>query len=216
MTLTALIAALGLAGLLFLIAAAHRFRRRFVGGAVFSGLTSLVLFLLAACVLLVAIDLRGYQRLTSEQPAGELMLSRVGVHQFNGVLTYPTGAAEVFSLRGDEWQVDARILKWRALATLFGFDAVYRLDRISGRYSNIADERGQPRTVYPLSPPEPIDLWEFIQSHHSWVPWIDAMYGTATFLPMADKALFQIDVSPSGLLARPLNQAARDAVSGWH
>jgi hypothetical protein len=33
---------------------------------------------------------------------------------------------------------------------------------------------------------------------------------------MADKASYQISVSQSGLIARPLNQAAKDAVAGWH
>jgi hypothetical protein len=45
---------------------------------------------------------------------------------------------------------------------------------------------------------------------------MDALYGSATFLPMADGALYEIKVSQSGLVARPLNQAARDAVAGWH
>jgi hypothetical protein len=33
---------------------------------------------------------------------------------------------------------------------------------------------------------------------------------------MADGALYEIKVSQSGLIARPLNQAARAAVGGWH
>ena len=44
--------------------------------------------------------------------------------------------------------------------------------------------------------------------YRSWVPWLDALYGSATFLPMADGALYEIKVSQSGLVARPLNQAA--------
>jgi hypothetical protein len=42
------------------------------------------------------------------------------------------------------------------------------------------------------------------------------MYGSATYLPMSDGALYEIKVSQSGLVARPMNQAAREAVSGWH
>jgi hypothetical protein len=33
---------------------------------------------------------------------------------------------------------------------------------------------------------------------------------------MADGALYEVTVSQSGLIARPLNDAARDAVVGWH
>ena len=108
--------------------------------------------LLAAAVFGLVLDLRTYQRLTNEAPAGELDLSRVAPHQYDAVLTFPNGTVAVFFLRGDEWQVDARILKWQASVDLLGFDTAFRLDRISGRYTNIEDERGQPRTVYQLHP----------------------------------------------------------------
>jgi hypothetical protein len=215
MTLTALIAVFGLAGILCFIAAVRRFqRRRLIKGAV-SAAAAIALFLLSACALLVGATLSTYRRLSAEQPAGEMEFSRIGAHQFNGILTYPAGERAAFSLRGDEWQVDARILKWQAFANLLGFDAVYRLERISGRYSRIEDERGLPRTVYPLNPPNRLDLWDLIHRHHSWLPWFDALYGSAIYLPMADAASYEIKVSQSGLVARPLNQTARDAVGNW-
>ena len=175
-----------------------------------------MLLLLCACALLTAANLRTYQRLSFEQPAGELQLTRTGDREFNAVLTYPGGERASFALRGDEWQVDARVLKWHALANLVGFDAAYRLERIGGRYTRIEDERSQERTVYSLNPTQRIDPWELVHRYHSWLPWVDALYGSATFLPMADGALYEIKVSQSGLLARPLNQAARDAVGSWH
>ncbi|HTV97002.1 MAG TPA: hypothetical protein VME42_13415 [Steroidobacteraceae bacterium] len=216
MTLNALIAVFGLAGLLLLIAAFRRFRVMNIGSGVLSGLSALVFFLLAAGALLLAANLRTYQRLTGEEPAGELDLSRVAPHIYQAVLTYPNGSVAVFSLRGDEWQVDAHILKWQGAVNLLGFDTAFRLDRISGRYTRIEDERSEPRTVYDLNPPESLDLWDLAHRFRRWLPWVDALYGSATFLPMADKASYEISVSTSGLLARPLNAAARDAVSGWH
>jgi hypothetical protein len=216
MTITALIAVLGLVGILFLIAAVRRLRRRRVMGGLMHGATALVLILISVCAVLIAANLRTFQRLSAEQPAGELQLARTGERQFNAVLTYPSGERANFALRGDEWQADARVLKWHAFANLMGFDTAYRLERISGRYTRIEDERDQPRTVYSLNPPQRIDPWELLRRYHSWMPWMDALYGSATFLPMADGALYEIKVSQSGLVARPLNQAARDAVGSWH
>jgi hypothetical protein len=216
MTFTALITVLALAGILFLILAVRRLRRRrMVGGAV-HGATALIFVLLSACAVMLAANLRTYQRLSFEQPAGELQLTRTADRQFNAVLTYPNGEHASFALRGDEWQVDARVLKWHAFANLVGFDTAYRLERIGGRYTSIEDERTQPRTVYSLNLPQRIDPWDLVHRYHSWVPWMDALYGSATFLPMADGALFEIKVSQSGLVARPLNQAARNAVGSWH
>jgi len=216
MTFTALIAVFALVGILFLFAAVRRLRRRRLLGGALNGATALVLILLSVCAALIGANLRTYQRLTLEQPAGELQFTRTGEREFNAVLTYPGGERADFALRGDEWQVDARVLKWHAFANLVGFDTAYRLERIGGRYTRIEDERAEARTVYALNPPQRIDPWELAHRYRSWLPWLDALYGSATFLPMADGALYEIKVSQSGLIARPLNQAARDAVGSWH
>jgi hypothetical protein len=216
MTFTALIVVFALAGLLLLFAAVRRVRRRRIFGGMLTGVSGLVLLLLSACAALIAANLVTYQRLSFEQPAGELQLSRTGPREYSAVLTYPAGERATFALQGDEWQVDARVLKWHAFANLVGFDTAYRLERISGRYAHIEEERSQARTVYALNAPQRIDPWDLIHRYHSWLPWLDAFYGSATFLPMADGALYEIKVSQSGLVARPLNQAARDAVGGWH
>jgi hypothetical protein len=215
MIFNALIAVVGLTGVLFFIAAVRSIRRRRVARGLAGGVTSLALFLIAACAVVIAMSLRTYQRLSAEQPAGQLQFTRIGYHQFNGVFTFPSGETADFALRGDEWQVDARVLKWRAFANLVGFDTVYRLDRIGGRYASIEDERSQLRTVYPLNQPERVDLWELAHRYHSWLPGIDALYGSATYLPMADGALYDIKISQSGLMARPANEAARAAVGSW-
>jgi hypothetical protein len=216
MTFTALIAVFALVGILFLFAAVRRLRRRRVLGGVLNGAAALVLILLSVCAALIVANLRSYQRLSFEQSAGELQFTRTGEREFNAILTYPSGERASFALRGDEWQVDARVLKWHAFANLVGFDTAYRLERISGRYTLIEDERAQARTVYALNPPQRIDPWDLAHRYRSWLPWLDALYGSATFLPMADGALYEIKVSQSGLIARPLNQAARDAVGSWH
>jgi hypothetical protein len=216
MPITALIVVFALGGLLFLFAAGRRLRRGRVLGGVLNGATAFALILLSACAALIAINLRTYQRLSFEQPAGELQLTRTGEREFEAVLTYPNGGRANFALRGDEWQVDARVLKWHALANMIGFDTAYRLERISGRYTRVEDERTQARTVYSLNPSQRIDPWTLVHHYHSWMPWMDALYGSATFLPMADGALYEIKVSQSGLVARPLNQAARDSVGSWH
>jgi hypothetical protein len=217
MTFTALIVVFALAGILLLFTAIRRLRlRRLRSGGALNGAAALILISVSVCAALMAVNLRTFQRLDFEQPAGELQLMRTGEREFKAVLTYPNGQRANFALSGDEWQVDARVLKWHALANLVGFDAAYRLERISGRYSRIEDERSRARTVYSLNQAQRIDPWELVHRYHSWIPWVDALYGSATFLPMADGALYEIRVTQSGLIARPLNQAARDAVGSWH
>lgn len=216
MMLSAVISLCALVGLLFLLLAFRRLRARRYGGCVVHGLSSLVFFLAAACAGLIGFNLLTYERLTHEQVAAEAQFTRTAEQQFDTVLTYPAGETQRFTLRGDEWQIDARVLKWHAFTNVLGFDTAYRLDRISGRYTDIARERDPARTVYALSPPGRVDVWSLLHSYSHYVPWVDALYGSATYVPMADGARFGITVSQSGLVARPLNDAARQAVGNWH
>ncbi len=204
-----------LVGLMFLLLAGRRFRRRRFGSCALHGASSLVFFLAAACAALIGFDLLTYDRLTREQPALEAQFSRLGDQQFDVVLTYPSGATQRFALRGDDWQVDARVLKWHGAASVLGFDTAYRLERIGGRYVDIDRERDAARTVYELNPPRRVDAWTLLRRFHPYVPWVDTLYGSAAFMPMSDGARYEVKVSQSGLVARPLNVAAQQAVSAW-
>ncbi|QJR09770.1 hypothetical protein DSM104443_00820 [Usitatibacter rugosus] len=200
---------------LFFAFAMERWRR----GRVLAGgahlLFSMFLAASAAAVGLLGGTLMTYSRLTHEQPAMEVGLKRIGDRHFQAKVTYPSAVVQEFELLGDEWQVDARLLKWTGTATLLGFDTAYRLERLSGRYTDIAREKTAPRTVHALAPPDTVDVWDLARRSKTYVPWVDALYGSSTFVPMADGATYAVSVSPTGLVARPLNQAARESVGGW-
>jgi len=120
-----------------------------------------------------------------------------------------------YNVRGDEWQIDARVLKWRAIGNLLGFDTVYRLERLSGRYGDIQSERSAPRTVHELAQDPGVDFWSVARRYHEYLPLADALYGSATYVPMAEGAEYVVTVSASGLVVRPANDAARKAVGDW-
>ena len=108
-----------------------------------------------------------------------------------------------------------RALKWNAFANLIGFDSAYALERISGRYADIERERNAPRTVYTLNPPERIDTWMLRLTWPRYMPWGDALYGSAVDVPMNDGARYLVVVSQSGFVARPPTDAVRQAVGVW-
>jgi len=215
MPMTVIIIACAVIAFAFLLLAAARFRRhRFIAGTM-HGLMATIFGLAAACAGLFGLDLLTYQRLTREQDAARLEFSRIGDRHYNARLEYPGKNVQSFELLGDEWQIDARVLKWRPLANLFGFDTVYRLERISGRYRDIESERNAKRSVYALNEPAFLDIWQIARRYKDNLRWVDALYGSAIFLPMANDAQYQVSVSQSGVLARPLNEAARQAVGSW-
>jgi hypothetical protein len=164
------------------------------------------LVLLASALLLfgIASNLHTYSRLTHEQPVALLAFEQTGEQRYRATLIRrPSGEVWKMSLSGDEWQIDARVLKWKAWAQLLGLDAQYRLERISGRYRDVGQERSAPRSVHELSDARGIDLWALAQARPRWLPFVDAIYGSAAYLPMADGAHYEVRLAQSGLVARP-------------
>ena len=205
-----------LLGLLFLILALTQIRR---GRLVLAGLRSLfAILLLSAGIILVllGINLQTYQRLTFEQPIAAVKFRQLGPQHYRAILHSPAAENDRnFDLRGDEWQIDARVLKWKPPATLLGLDSRYRLERLSGRYRDLRQERELPRTVYELSTRGGLDLWSILGRFKRHVDWVDTYYGSASYMPMNDGARFDVILTQSGLIARPLNEAAREAVRNW-
>ena len=199
----------------FFLGSVRRLRRlQLVRGTLFF-LSGGVLVLVVVAAVLVAANLVTYARLTHEQEAARVTTRQLGERQF-AVSVQPSGLPpRHYNLSGDEWQIDARVLKWRAVGNLLGFDTVYRLERLSGRYGDIQSERSAPRTVHELAQDPGIDFWSMARRYHDYLPLADALYGSATYVPMAEGAEYVVSVSASGLVVRPANDAARKAVGGW-
>jgi hypothetical protein len=220
--LTFVSALIAIVGLAFVVTGIKRLiRRRFfrAAGLEFSGLFFL---LLAASTFLLASNLYTYQRLVYEQPIAEIVFQKLSTQQYRAdIKALDSDFKQSVDLSGDEWQLDAQVLTWQGMATLFGLDANYRLHRIAGRYLDIGDEQQRPRSVFSLVKKlaliknEKFDLWQFAHKHQDWLRWVDAAYGSAVFLPMTDGAKYSIAISRTGLIARPANDEARKAVSQW-
>lgn len=214
--LTVTSAIFGLTGLIFVALAVSRARRRRLAAAGVHGAAGCCLLLLGGALVAIAFNLHSYQRLTHEQAVAEIVFRQFEPNAYGATLSPVAGGeAHRFVIRGDEWQIDARVLKWHGMANLFGLDTHYRLERLSGRYANLSTERNGARTVYGLAAEEGLDLWGIANRYERWMPFVDAVYGSAAYLPMANGAHYEISVTQSGLIARPANEAAEKAVAAW-
>lgn len=208
--------ALGALAALLLLAngVRHVRRRRRVRGAV-HGLGGIVVGCLAAIAMLIGINLLTYARFTAERPVATVRFRELSPQHFAVTLVRHDGRTVRATLAGDEWELDARIIKWKGIATVLGFEPLYRLQRLSGRYTRIGDELSRPPTAVALAKEPGVSLWDLAHREAGWLPLVDAAYGTATYLPMSDGAAYRVSLSVTGLLARPANAAARKAVEDW-
>ena len=212
---SAVLVILGIIGLaLFLSGIVRLFRGRFFNGPSRS-LGGLVLLLAVVFIVMLVLDLDTYFALTYERPVAVIQFNRLGPQYFHARLNYGRNRVIETDLHGDAWQLDARIIKWHGFATVLGLKTLYRFDRLSGRYNDVAQERSGLHSAVSLQPDTWMDSWSLAHRYGQWLPWTDASYGSATYLPMADGAQYQVTLSNTGLLARPANAVAKAAATHW-
>ena len=200
---------------LALISISRLRQKRLLPAGIYCSLSS-VLLVLAIAIIFLSMNLYTYQRISHEQDVAEIKFKQSGPQLYSVIIYYEGETqSKVYIIRGDEWQLDARIIKWKTPVYLAGLDSLYRLERISGRYRDLEEEKMGNRTVYSLSENQGLDIWSITKNYASWVPWVDAYYGSATYLPMYDGARFKITLSQTGLLARPVNEPGKESVQFW-
>ncbi len=199
----------------FLFRAMLCVRRRRIIRAGGSGIGCLVSAAIAGAGAMLLLSYFSYGRLTEEQLVSRIEFRRISPEEFQARLMIAGTDDRFFILRGNEWQMDARIVTWKPPMTILGLDPIYQLDRLSGRYAEIDRERHEARTVHSLAMNSPADVWKFARRFPFLMPGVDAHYGTATYVPMVDGARYDVSMSRDALLARPANDQARAAVGDW-
>jgi len=165
----------------------------------------LLLVGLVLCLLLFAMGwaLRGYRLLGEETPIVAIDARILSPQRWALTLTWPDGQTRQVTLAGDDWRVEAVVLKWKLPALLAGVPPLYRLDRLSGRYDDPAQETSAPRTVVDFSAGR-FDLLTLRKQYPQWLPMVDTVYGSGAYLPLVDEGHYQLSLMRTGaLVARP-------------
>lgn len=200
--LIAVAGAFALVSIAFLWLASRSYRdRRWMGTAGRGGGAALFLSLAALSGTLAA-STQGYRALTGEEVAMRVTTIPTGPSAFAAHVAFPDGRDTTYTVRGDQLLVDAHILKWHYWANVFGLETQYELDRLTGRYLDVEDERIRPRTVHSLKSDKPMDLFELVQRYSFLTLLVDAEYGSATYIEVEEPARFEVRVSTTGLLIR--------------
>lgn len=195
---------------------AWRQRRRF--GALLR-LSLCLAFLLAGLGLaLLGGAILDYLQLGQDERVARISLRQIEPQRWSARLETADAQHRSFELRGDEWQLDARLIRWKLPALLAGAPNLYRLERLSGRYGDPKQELEAPRSVHALANDAFPDLWTLKRQFPQYLSFVDADYGSAAYLPMLDGASYDVSLGTrGGLVAKPADartQALLDA-AGW-
>lgn len=190
-----------------------RIRRRLFGSLYWSsglGMISVGLLLLA-----VAANVYTYHRLTAEILVADIKIKQLDQNTYNLLLAEVGKQPISFKIIGDEWQLDARFLRWKSWATLLGKDPMLRLERLSGRYSDIEQAKVAQRSLYALNPHPGLDIWKYAREYAEWLPFIDAYFGSSVYMPLTADGHYKVIATDSGLLVRAVNAPAQKVLKDW-
>ena len=205
-----------LVGLILFWLALRRIRSRRPLSGTFVSLGALASLAVGALIIGLSLSFHVLDQLTDEQDVGSISLQKIGPRVFEATLMLKDETRpRRFRLAGDQWHLHVRFLKWQYPATLMGIRSLYQLEQLRGRYEDPQALDRLELTAYPLSNTPGLALWRLAKSTQRWLPLIDAVYGNSVYLPMADEASYRISVTTSGLVARPLNEQAHEAVQEW-
>jgi len=131
-------ALMALSGLLLLVLSFSRLRQRqLISAGIYSSFSS-GLLMIAIALIALSMNLYTYHRLSHEQDIAEIVFHQIAPRQYSATIYFEDdNQAAEYILMGEEWQLDARIIKWDIPMNLAGLDSLYRLERISGRYRDI-------------------------------------------------------------------------------
>ena len=180
------------------------------------GMFGFMLFMLSVLSSLMAWDIYRYDEILEKKSIATISFEELELQNYRVSLVDSSGAESQYKLRGDQWQLDARIFTWNESLMEVGFTSGYRLHRLAGRYYSLEKERNAEHTAYDLnSSLAYVDVWQWIRKSAVFIPWLNTVSGSATYVPMSDGALYEVSLSQTGLTAQPLNERAQTAVKRW-
>lgn len=168
---------------------------------------------------LVALNAQSFARLSHENDVANVAVKAIDRERERYRITIQRldipDMTQTCDIEGDEWELSARVQKWKPWANVLGLDTTYALDQIANKYFNAERANGRPVTACDLKGPPPA-----VNSYvpRSWLFWlIDQAYaeqrrfGSAAYMPNADGAVYKVTMTQSGLNAEPINPAASAA-----
>ncbi|WP_221798536.1 hypothetical protein [Oceanobacter mangrovi] len=174
--------------------------------------TAGILMLFGGVIIVYSIlDLITYKQAALEPPALTVTTYRTGDQTYDVSLVDQEGTEQRFVLRGDQWQLDARMLRWTGPIASLNAYPLYRWDRLSGRYLSLEQQRSEEHSAYSLAEKSQVDLWSAFAKIGFW---LKAEMGSAVFMPMANGATFAVFVTNDGVVTEPVNAVAEKALKG--
>lgn len=184
---------------------------RFLFGVGFLGAAGIATF--------VGLNLQTYKRLTYERVVATISFDKAPNvdDTYSVTLLLPEGEVRTIDeIKGDEFSLGAQVITFKPMSQMLGYDSVYRLDFLEGRYSrryNTAGVSEATSTGIQLYENPGLDVYALAKEQGNQfgigTAQKDASFGSAVYAPMGDGLEYEVSITQTALVLRPANAAAR-------
>lgn len=152
---------------------------------------------LAAYAGTLALASWSYERLMAEQEAARIAVREVGPARFYLQLTAADGRVRGFTLEAEQWRLEGRVVRFSGWARRLGLSPLYRLERLSGRFTSAAREQQEAAQVLELAG-EGLDLALLAGRLPRLFGFVENEFGSGVFMPLFDGARYRVLIGPQG------------------
>lgn len=180
------------------------------------GITSLGL---AGIVTYAGLNLQTYKRLTYERVVATISFDKTpnADDTYTITLILPEGEKQMINaIQGDEFSIGAQVISFKPMSQMLGFDSVYRLEYIEGRYArryNTQSVSSATSTGLRLAENPGLDVYALAKEQGArfgvQTAQKDTHFGSAVYAPMGDGLEYEVSLNQTALVLRPANAAAR-------
>lgn len=176
---------------------------------------------LAGIGTLAGLNLQTFKRLTHERVVAMITFEPTAVENtFTVKIEEPDLEARTFEgFVGDEFSLGAQVITFKPMAQMVGYDSVYRLDFLEGRFSdryNTENVTAATSTGIKLYENPGLDVYGLAREQGSAfgvkAGSRDANFGSAVYAPMGEGLEYEISITQSALVLRPANSATARAL----
>ena len=167
----------------------------------------------------VGLNLQTYERLTYERIVATVSFDQAPNSEdtFSVTLALPDDETRIIDeIKGDQFSLGAQVITFKPMAQMLGYDSVYRLDFLEGRYARRYRTNGVSQatsTGIQLYENPGLDVYSLAKDQGSrfgiGTSHKDASFGSAVYAPMGDGLKYEVSITQSALVLRPANAAAK-------
>ncbi|MEM7494092.1 MAG: hypothetical protein AAF296_11965 [Pseudomonadota bacterium] len=187
---------------------------RFLFGIGFLGVTGVVT--------LAGLNLQTYERLTFERVVATISFETAqdAEDAYVATLVLTDDDRRSHKIRGDEFSIGAQVITFKPMSQMLGYDSVYRLDYLEGRYADRFNSEAVSEAIstgIKLFENPGLDVYGLAKQQGERfgvsTGTKDAQFGSAVYAPMADGLEYEVSMTQSALVIRPKNEAARERLA---